>query len=114
MSFPLYALSFALLPLAFLGQAESARQGRAASISAAVFLTTAVQAVGIFLPGIAESSRAALIAMYALPLGIVALAVTVVLMGMQLRPPEVAVIFVERIFARVGGALRSGVRTASG
>ncbi len=114
LTFPLYSLTFALLPLAFLGQAESARQGRAAGISAAVFLTAAVQSVGIFLPGVAESSRAALIAMYVLPLGVAALAATLVLMGKQLKPPDRAAVFVERVFVRAGGALRGGTTTPTG
>ena len=41
LSSPLYGLLFAVLPLVFLGQAESPRQSRAASATMAVIVTTA-------------------------------------------------------------------------
>jgi lipopolysaccharide export system permease protein len=103
LTWPLYSLMFAVLPLAFLGQAESARQSRTAAIAGAVSLTAVLQALGIFLPGLAESSRLSLILMYLVPLGTALMAVALILFGVQLRPPQRLVSFLETTFARVSG-----------
>ncbi len=106
---PLYGLLFAVLPLVFLGQAESPRQSRAASVTMAVVVTTALRALGVFLPNLAESSALAVWLMYAVPLGGVLVACVLVLTGRQVRPPEAIVTFAEAMFARASGMLRSGV-----
>ncbi len=97
---PLYALVFALLPLAYLAQAQSSRQSRAVSIAGAVAAAAIIQVAGIVLPGLAEQSFVAFVAMYALPLAIAAGAIVLVLTGMQIRPPERVVAMAERIVER--------------
>jgi lipopolysaccharide export system permease protein len=108
LSSPLYGLLFAVLPLVFLGQAESPRQSRAASVTMAVIIMTAMRALGVFLPGLAEASTFAVWLMYAVPLGGVLASCVLILMGRQLRPPEAVVAVAEAIFARTSGMLRSG------
>jgi lipopolysaccharide export system permease protein len=103
---PLYCFLFALVPLLFLGQAESARQSRTASITAAVVLVTAIRAIPVFLP--VQTSVIAQIALYVIPIGGTLLVVGLFLSGVQLRPPERIVVFVENIYARASGLM--GVR----
>ncbi len=110
---PLYALLFAVMPLVFLGQAESARQSRTASITMAVVVTTTLRAIGVFLPGLAATSFLAVLLMYAIPIGGTIVAAALVLTGNQLQPPEAAVAFAESVFGRVSGLLR-GREAAAG
>jgi lipopolysaccharide export system permease protein len=65
---PLYALVLALVPLAFLGQARTSRQGRGAAISAAVATAAGVRALGFLLGGMASTSPAWLPYLYGLPI----------------------------------------------
>jgi lipopolysaccharide export system permease protein len=104
---PLYTLLFAVLPLLFLGQAETTRQSRALSIWSAVWASAAIRTLGMFLPGMVETNPAIVPVMYALPLGFAALMIILLLMGFQLRPPERIVAFSEAIFGRLGGLVRS-------
>jgi lipopolysaccharide export system permease protein len=106
LSSPLYALMFAVLPLAFLGQAGSSRESRTASIVAAVVLVIMLRSMGILLVGFAESGLAAIVLMYAVPLGATGLAIVMVLRGAQLRPPERVAAFAETAFGRISGLLR--------
>jgi lipopolysaccharide export system permease protein len=108
---PIYSFLFALIPLLFLGQAESTRQGRTASIAAAVLLTTAVRAIPVFLP--IGTSVLAVVALYAIPIGLIALFAGLILVGVQFRPPERIVAFAEMLFARASG-LMGGSRAAAG
>lgn len=114
LSSPLYALLFAVLPLAFLGQAESPRQSRAASVTMAVVVTTALRALGVFLPNLAETSSLSVWMMYAVPLGAVLVSVFLILTGRQLRPPEPIVAFAEAILARTSGMLRPNAAAPAG
>ncbi len=114
LSSPLYGLLFAVLPLVFLGQAESPRRSRAASVTMAVVIMTAMRALGVFLPNLAETSTLAVWLMYAVPLGGVLAASVLVLVGRQVQPPEAIVGFAETVFARTSGMLRSGVAAPAG
>ncbi len=114
LSSPLYGLLFAVLPLVFLGQAESPRQSRAASVTMAVTVTTTLRAIGVFLPNLAETSTLAVWLMYAIPLGGVLVACLLILTGRQLRPPETIVAAAEAMFARASGMLRSGSAAPAG
>jgi lipopolysaccharide export system permease protein len=114
LSSPLYGLLFAVLPLLFLGQAESPRQSRAAAVTMAVVITTALRAFGVFLPNLAETSTLAVFLMYLVPLGGVIVASVMILTGRQLRPPEAIVGLAEAIFARASGMLRSGAAAPAG
>jgi lipopolysaccharide export system permease protein len=100
---PLYCFVFALVPLLFLGQAESTRQGRGPSIAAAAFLTVLIRTVSFFLP--TESGPIAQIVAFAIPVGVSLAIVLLVLAGVQWRPPERLVAFGERLFARASGVV---------
>lgn len=105
-SLPLYGLALAVLPLLFLGQAESNRQNRTPSIVAAVLFTLGVEIVGITLPGLAQKSTVAFVAMYALPLGAALIGSILVLRGVQFRPPDVLVNAIGALFSRLAGSMR--------
>lgn len=107
---PLYCFLFAIIPLLFLGQAGSARQSRTASIASAVVLTTMVRAIPVFLP--VETSLLAVLAMYVVPIGLIVLFAALILVGVQFRPPERIVAFVEMLYARASG-LWSGQAAAA-
>ena len=111
---PLYCFLFALVPLLFLGQAQSARQSRTASIAAAVILVVAVRAIPVFLP--VQTSVIAQIALYVIPIGGAILVAGLFLRGVQLQPPERIVEFVENLYARASGLVggRSTQPQASG
>jgi lipopolysaccharide export system permease protein len=98
---PLYCFLFALVPLLFLGQAETTRQGRSASIAAAVVLVIAIRAIPVFLP--IETSLLAVLVLYLTPIALSVLVAALILAGVQLRPPERLVAFGEMLFARASG-----------
>lgn len=100
---PLYCFLFALIPMLFLGQAGTARQSRTASIASAVLLVTAIRAVPVFLP--VETSLIAQIFLYVWPISLTALCITLILRGVQLKPPEKVVSFGEALFARASGLM---------
>jgi lipopolysaccharide export system permease protein len=108
---PLYCFLFALIPLLFLGQAESTRQSRSASITAAAFLAIAVRAVPFFLP--VETSLVAQILVYAIPVGLTLVVILLVLSGVQWRPPDRLVAVGERFFARASGLVGQRAPAAS-
>jgi lipopolysaccharide export system permease protein len=111
---PLYVLVFAILPLVFLAQAESTRENRTASITGVIVAVVVVRAVGVVLPSLAETRSSAMVAMYAVPLGVTVAAIVMVLMGIQLRPPKRAVAMSEYLYGRAGGLLRTpGVQAES-
>ncbi len=114
LSSPLYTLLFALLPLVFLGQAESPRHSRAASVTMAVLIAAALRALGVFLPNLAESSTLAVWLLYAIPLGGVLVACLLVVTGRQLRPPEAIVGLAEAMFARTSGMLSNRTTAPAG
>jgi lipopolysaccharide export system permease protein len=107
---PLYCMIFALVPLLFLGQAQSTRQSRAPSITAAVLLTVAIRVVPVFLPT-ATSTVAEVIA-YVVPLLLTVVTVALFLGGVQLRPPESIVAFLERVSAGASGLFTRRAATA--
>lgn len=108
---PLYGLAFALLPLLFIGQAESPRESRTASIAMLTGIIMVVAGTGFFLPNFAEASNAVVVLMYALPLGTAAITVALVLVGAQVRPPERFVAFGEALFGRLSGLFRPDTQT---
>ncbi len=110
LSTPLYCFVFALLPLLFLGQAESTRRGRGPSATAAVLLVLIVRVGSLFLP--VETSVIAQIATFAIPIGLSLLAALLILVGVQWRPPQALVAFGEGIYGRVSGLV--GNRAAAG
>jgi lipopolysaccharide export system permease protein len=98
---PLYCFLFALVPLLFLGQAETTRQSRSASIAAAVILVIAIRAIPVFLP--IETSFLAVLVLYLTPIALSVLVAALILAGVQLRAPDGLVAFGEMLFARASG-----------
>jgi lipopolysaccharide export system permease protein len=88
LSTPLMTLVFAILPLVFLGQAETTRQQRTASIGLAVMAVIAVAAIEFVLTGASEDSLAAAGLMYGMPAAALLVSVLLVLTGRQPKPPE--------------------------
>ena len=113
LSAPLYAVLFAALPLVFLGQAASSRRGRTAAVATAVIITTVLRAIGVFLPGMAETNGAIVWLMYGIPLGATLASIALVLSGNQIEPPERVVAFAETAFGRISGMLRGGNQPAA-
>lgn len=111
---PFYGLAFCLIPLLFIGQAASPRESRAAGVAVAVAIVAVLGANAIFLPSLADDSAAAIVLMYALPLGAAAVTVALVLAGAQLRPPARFVAFGEALSGRLSGLLRPETATPGG
>jgi lipopolysaccharide export system permease protein len=97
---PLNAILFALIPLVFLGQAETTRQQRPATIAMAVVSATAVGVAEFILTGAAENDPTAVIGMYALPVVFISVSCALVLLGRQPRPPERMLAFGDFIATR--------------
>ena len=108
---PLYCLLFALIPLLFLGQAQSTRQSRAPSITSAVLLTVLIRAIPVFLP--VTTSLIAEIGLFVLPVAFTILAIVLFLAGVQLRPPQLIVAFVDRLSTGASGLVVRGGTTAT-
>lgn len=109
---PLYCFLFALIPLMFLGQAQSTRQSRAATIASAVILTVVVRAVPVFLP--VQTSGIAELAAYVFPVALSLLAIWLFLAGVQFRPPDWVVSLGERLFARASGIMTRDASAPAG
>lgn len=107
---PLYAFIFAILPLAYMSQAESTRNSRGLTIAAAVGLAFVIRVLGYYFGSLAEVTSLAIPFLYLLPLFTIAIAITLVLKGIQLRVPEKVEMFVEAIFARLSGLVRNPVQ----
>jgi lipopolysaccharide export system permease protein len=84
LSAPLYALVFALVPLAFIGQARTSRQGRGAAITASVLTAVGIRGLAFLLAGMAAASPVWLPYLYGLPL--VAAALSLLIAFGVLRP----------------------------
>lgn len=108
---PLYCLLFAIVPLLFLGQAQTTRQSRAPSIAAAVVMMVAIRAIPIFLP--VETSTLAVYALYVVPIGLTVLISALFLSGVQFRAPDGLVAFGETLFARASGLVGRRAAAAS-
>ena len=88
LTIPLYVLVLALLPLALLGQVQTARQGRGRMTTLAAMASAAMMGAGLYLSGALESNAALLPVVYGLPLGVIALSILFILSGR--RPPTVS------------------------
>jgi lipopolysaccharide export system permease protein len=103
---PLTTLVFAIVPLVFLGQAETTRQQRSASIGLAVMAVTAVAVVQFVLSGASEDSLLAAGLMYALPVTTIVVSMLLVLAGRQPKPPEKLLAFSDMLAGRARGMFR--------
>lgn len=106
LSAPLYAFIFAVIPLAFLSQAESTRNGRGLTITAAVMLAIFARVIGYYASGVAESSLVAVLLLYLIPIGGTVIASWLVLRGIRLRVPDGFAASLDTFLERMGGYLR--------
>jgi lipopolysaccharide export system permease protein len=106
LSGPLYAFIFAILPLAYMSQAESTRNGRGLTIAAAVTLAFLIRMMGYYFGSVAEYNPFVTPLMYLLPIGTTLIAAYLVLRGIQLRVPEVISSIVDSIGERLSGLMR--------
>jgi lipopolysaccharide export system permease protein len=106
LSAPLYAFVFAVLPLAYLSQAESVRNGRGLTIAAAALFAISVRLFGYYLGSAAETSFFVIPLLFLLPIGTAAAAATLVLRGIQLRVPERFVVLIDSFGERLSGLVR--------
>jgi lipopolysaccharide export system permease protein len=106
LSGPLYAFIFAILPLAYMSQAESTRNGRGLTIAAAVTLAFLIRMMGYYFGSVAEYNPFVTPLMYLLPIGTTLIAAYLVLRGIQLRVPEIISSIVDSIGERLSGLMR--------
>jgi lipopolysaccharide export system permease protein len=110
LSAPLYAFVFAIIPLAYMSQAQSTRNGRGYIVAAAVSLAFVIRMLGYYFGTIAEFNAFVIPILYLLPIGVTVAASFLVLRGIQLSVSERAVMFFESIFERLSGLVRPPAR----
>ncbi len=103
---PLNAMVFALLPLLFLSQAETTRQSRSTTIAMASGSALFIAGMSFTLSVASGESMPAAIGLFALPALCIALSVSLILVGIQPRPPERLLILSDRITMRIKRLLR--------
>ena len=94
------------MPLVFLGQAETTRQQRSATIGMAVLAVIGVGVVQFVLTGASEESLAAAGLMYAFPIFALTASVVLILIGKQPKPPERLLDFGDLIAGRARSLFR--------
>jgi lipopolysaccharide export system permease protein len=110
LSAPLYAFVFAIIPLAYMSQAQSTRNGRGYIVAAAVSLAFVIRMLGYYYGTISEFNPFVIPLLYLLPIGVTVAASILILRGVQLSVSERAVMFFESIFERIGGLVRPPAR----
>ena len=110
---PLNALVFGLLPLMFLAQAETTRQGRAATIALAIGSAVVISIGEFLLNGATGTSIIAAIALFVMPIVAAGTAITLVLAGVQLKPPERLLIIADAVGARITNLSRGRTPAAA-
>lgn len=111
---PLNAIVFAILPLVFLGQAETTRQQRSATTILAVASAGGLGVIQFVLIGATEDYPAAIFALYAAPLLCIAISIFLVLTGRQPKPPEGLVALGDLVSGRFGGFFRGPAASTAG
>ncbi len=103
---PLYGVVFALVPLLFIGQAQSARMSSAPGITMASLTLVLIRAAGFFAVYPAAHSALAVVLMYALPLGTIAGTIALVLNGVQFRVSDRLLASIDALWTRIAGLWR--------
>ncbi len=111
---PLYGLVFALVPLLFLGQAQSTRVSRTPSVVMASVFLILVRAFAFLIVYSAPGTAVVVGIMYALPIGGLALTFFLLMRGVQIRPPERVLAIIDAVFGRVSGLFRRRSAVAAG
>ena len=110
---PLNAILFAVLPLVFLGQAETTRQQRSATTVLAVGAAVALATSEYILSSFSETFWPATLGMYLLPLSVIGLCIFLVLTGRQPHPPERLLALGDLLSGRVSGLFRRAPAAAT-
>jgi lipopolysaccharide export system permease protein len=113
LSAPLYAFIFAILPLAYIGQAESTRNGRGLTIATAVMVAVLIRIFGYYLGSVAETYSFVIPLLYLLPVAATVVAMVLVLRGIQLRVPEKVIMLAESFGERLVGLVRRPAQQTS-
>jgi len=107
---PLYALTFALIPLAFLGQARTTRRGRGAAIVAASLTAVAVRGLGFLIAAQAAGSATWIPYLYVLPIMTALLSLLVAFEVLRPRLPIWMVGWLDSMMAPIGRLRRAPAR----
>lgn len=83
---PFYAFAFVMVALAFVGQAQSTRTGRAQAIATAVVLGFASRVVGLGVNNLVVAKASAVPILYAIPIGTIVLSIAVISFRARPRP----------------------------
>lgn len=110
---PINALVFALLPLVFLSQAESTRQSRSTTVAMAAGSAVAIAGANFSLNVASGESTLAAISLFGLSFLAIAVSITLILLGIQPRPPEKLLMFGDRVGARLKRLFRVPTTTAT-
>jgi lipopolysaccharide export system permease protein len=102
LSSPLYPLTFVLLAVALLGQAQTTRQGRGQALVLAFVLATAARVSGLTVTNMISVRPAVAPLVYAIPLGVALVAAVHAHAGMRPRRPDS---WGARATAAVGGRI---------
>jgi lipopolysaccharide export system permease protein len=101
LSNPLYPFAFVMIALATVGQAQSTRQNRVASVLTGLFVAAGVRMGGLALNNVVVVSAAATPLLYALPIGAVIVSIFVMRRAAKPRPGPA---FTERLIDAVQAA----------
>jgi lipopolysaccharide export system permease protein len=109
---PINALVFAVIPLLFLSQAETARQKRSATIALAAFSALSLAAFEFVLSIAARDQVLSPLFMYLVPLAAIALSAALILFGIQPKAPDFVIVYSEKIADGFRGIFRRRRATA--
>lgn len=100
----LYPLAFALIAFAALGDPRTTRQGRGLAVAGAVVAVVALRIAGLAAVSAAARSQPAVVAVYAVPLSVIAVCLLMIFRGPQVRAAHAR--NVERLRAVLAALLR--------
>lgn len=103
---PINAFVFAIIPLLFLSQAETARQKRSATIALAAVSALGLAAFEFVLSIAARDQGLTPIAMYVVPIAAIIGSAVLILMGVQPRAPDFLIVYSEKIADGFRGIFR--------
>ena len=84
MTIPLYVIVLALLPLAMLGQVQTARRGRGGMTAIAAIVGATALGAGLYLAGPLEANSGLLVVVYGIPLVGIAVPILLILSGRRI------------------------------
>ncbi|HEV7284379.1 MAG TPA: LptF/LptG family permease, partial [Kaistia sp.] len=114
LSAPLYALFFAILPVAALGQAQTTRQGRSLVVLGTIAIATGVRIGGLILASLAANDSRLIPALYALPLGFIVLSLIAVYSSFRFSASDSIASMATEFVQRIANRFRIGPRPSAG